>query len=67
MRSVEQNLVFHQYLSLLPANTLACPLKNYVSKKLTDFSLLKIFIMANICKWENLREIEQGIRSEKAL
>ena len=55
MKSVNQNLVFRQCLSILPTNILACPLMNYNAKKLTDFSLVKIFIMANLCKWETLR------------
>ncbi|AMQ07107.1 IS4 family transposase [Sporosarcina psychrophila] len=66
MKSVDENLVFRQYLSLLPVNILACPLMNYDAKKLTDFSLVKILIMANLCKWESLREIEEGIRSKKS-
>ena len=37
---------------------------NYDAKKLTDFSVVKIFIMASLCKWEDLRDIEIGIRSE---
>jgi hypothetical protein len=64
MKSVNQNLVFRQCLSFLPTNILACPLMNYNEKKLTDFSLVKTFIMANICKWESLRQIETGIRSD---
>jgi len=40
---------------------------NYEKKKLTDINLVKIFIISNLCKWENLREIEEGIRSKKAL
>lgn len=55
MTSVNQNLVFRQYLSNLPTNILACPLMNYNAKKLTDFSVVKIFIMANLCKWDSLR------------
>ena len=46
---------------------LACPLMNYEWKKLTDFSLLKILIMSSLCKWDNLREIEAAIRSNKSL
>ena len=51
MKSVDENLVFRQYLSLLPVTILACPLMNYDAKKLTDFSQVKILIMANLCKW----------------
>lgn len=64
MKSVNQNLVIRQYLSNLPTNILAYPLMNYDAKKLTDFSLVKIFIMANICKWGSLRIIETGIHSK---
>jgi len=67
MKSVDQKLVFRQYLSLLPTNVLSCPLMNYEWKKLTDFSLLKILIMSSLCKWDNLREIEAAIRSKKSL
>jgi hypothetical protein len=65
MTSVNQNLVFRQYLSNLPTNILACPLMNYDAKKLTDFSVVKIFIMASLCKWDSLRIIDTGIRSKK--
>lgn len=65
MKSVTQNLVFRQYLANLPINTLACPLFNYDAKKLSDLSVLKIFIMANLCKWNSLREIATGIRAKK--
>lgn len=67
MKSVDHKLVFRQYLSLLPTSVLACPLMNYEWKKLTDFSLLKILIMSRLCKWDNLREIEAAIRSNKSL
>ena len=67
MTSVNRNLVFRQYLSNLPTNILACPLMNYAAKKLADFSVVKIFIMASLCKWEDLRKIESGIRSGKKI
>jgi len=65
MTSVNRNLVFRQYLSNLPTNILACPLMNYDAKKLTDFSVVKIFIMASLCRWDSLRIIDTGIRSKK--
>ncbi|MCG7346590.1 IS4 family transposase [Sporosarcina sp. ACRSL] len=65
MKSVNHNLVFRQYLSKLPRNVLDCPLLNYDTKKVTDFSVVKIFIMAHICKWFSLRDIEIGVRSKK--
>lgn len=50
MKSVNQNLVFRQYLSKLPVNALDCPVLNYQTQKLTDLSVVKIFIMAQLCK-----------------
>lgn len=67
MKIIDQNLVLRQYLSWLPENRLACPLMNYEEKKLTDFNLVKLFVVSTLCKWESLREIEEGIRSKKAL
>lgn len=65
MKSVNQNLVFCQYLSNLPNNVLACPLFNYDARKLTDLAIVKIFIMANVCGWKSLRKIEIGIRAKR--
>nr|WP_144928803.1 hypothetical protein [Paenibacillus bovis] len=67
MNSVDQKLVFRQYLSLLPRNTFSCPLHNYDYKKLTDESLVKIFLLAGLFRWESLDEIEIGIRSKKQI
>ncbi|MHA6260948.1 IS4 family transposase [Sporosarcina sp. CAU 1771] len=67
MGIIDQNLVFRQYLSLLPVTKLACPLVNYDEKKLTDFSLVKAFVLSTICKWESHREIEENIRSNKSI
>lgn len=38
---------------------------NYNAKKANRFFYDKTFIMANLCKWESLRQIETGIRSSK--
>ncbi|PIC67278.1 hypothetical protein CSV71_05850 [Sporosarcina sp. P21c] len=40
---------------------------NYEEKKLTDFNLVKIFVISTLCKWESLREIEEGFRSKKPM
>ncbi|MBS4218562.1 IS4/IS5 family transposase, partial [Bacillus sp. FJAT-49711] len=63
MNSVDQDLVFRQYLSLLPATTLACPSHNYNFTKLSDESLVKIFLLSTLFRWGSLREIEVAIRS----
>lgn len=67
MTSVDQNIVFRQYLTMLPKNALACPIFNYNYKKLTDYALVMVFILANLFHWENLRGIETGIRSKVAI
>jgi len=67
MGSIDQNLVFRQYLSLLPVTKLACPLMNYDEKKLTDFALVKAFIVGSLCKWDSHREIAENIRSNNSL
>ncbi|MDW0116239.1 IS4 family transposase [Sporosarcina thermotolerans] len=64
MKSVNQNLVFRQLLSNLPENILACPIMNYDAKKITDFSIVKVFIMANVAQWKSHRQIEAGIQAE---
>lgn len=67
MDSIGQNTVFRQYLSLLPAARLACPLMNYDEKKLTELALVKAMILGIICKWDSHREIAENIRSHKSI
>ncbi|MEZ7171712.1 hypothetical protein [Sporosarcina sp. OR05] len=65
MKSVNPNLVFRQLLSNLPDSILACPLMNGTNK-ITDFSIVKLFIMANVAQWHSHRDIEAGIQSDEA-
>lgn len=65
MKSVNHNLVFRQHLSNIPKNALDCPLFNYDTRKLTDLSVVKAFILAILGKWESLRDIEIGLRANK--
>lgn len=67
MGSIDQNLVFRQYLSLLPTERLGCPLMNYEEKKLTALALVKTFLLSTLCKWESLREIEENIRANRSV
>ncbi|MBS4219169.1 IS4 family transposase, partial [Bacillus sp. FJAT-49711] len=53
--------------SLLPATTLACPSHNYNFTKLSDESLVKIFLLSTLFRWGSLREIEVAIRSKKQI
>ncbi|MBE1556213.1 hypothetical protein [Sporosarcina limicola] len=67
MKSVGQNIVFRQYLSLLPRSVLECPLVNYDYDKLSEYALVKSMIPANISRWRSWEEIEQGIRAKPAI
>jgi hypothetical protein len=63
--SVDHKLVFRQLLSYLPKSRLACPSYNYNYRKLTDDSLMRIFILSNLFQWKSLSQIEVAIRSKK--
>ncbi len=59
--------VIRQCLSLLPTETFSCPLLNYDQKKLTADSLIKIFVAAQLGKWESYADIEEKLRADKEL
>lgn len=67
MISVDQMTVFRQYLALLPTASLACLAKNSGYDKLHNDGLVKTFILANLLKWNSLRMIEGGIRSQSEI
>ncbi|MBT2571113.1 hypothetical protein [Planococcus sp. ISL-110] len=67
MISVDQMTIFRQYLALLPTASLACLAKNLGYDKLHDDGLVKAFILANLLKWNSLRMIESGIRSQSEI
>ncbi|MFS0576674.1 IS4 family transposase [Sporosarcina sp. 179-K 3D1 HS] len=67
MGSIDQNLVFRQILSLLPATRLACPLMNYDEKKLPDSALVKAFILGILFQWGSHRDISENIRARKSI
>ena len=64
-KSIGHKKVICQCLSLLPTDEFACPLLNYNYDKLSVDSLLKIFVAAQIGKWESYADIEEKIRSDK--
>ncbi len=67
MKSVDQDIVFRQYLSLLPRSVLECPLVNYDYDKLSEYALVKSMILANLFRWRSWEQIEQGIRAKPAI
>ena len=67
MGSIDRNLVFRQLLSMLPATRLACPLMNYDEKKLTDFALVKAFVLGILFQWNSLRDISEHISAHKSI
>ncbi|MDN4605920.1 hypothetical protein [Sporosarcina highlanderae] len=62
MKSVDQNIVARQYFSNLPPSRLECPLVNYAYEKLTEYSLVKALILADIMQWRSWETFEKGIR-----
>ena len=64
---LNQNTVIRQCLSLLPTEYLACPLLNYDMKKLSTEGLVKIFVAAQLGKWESYPEFEVNMRAHKDL
>ncbi|WP_033826646.1 IS4 family transposase [Bacillus andreraoultii] len=66
-KSIGHKKVICQCLSILPTDEFACPLLNYDYDKLSVDSLLKIFVAAQIGKWESYADIEEKIRSDKKL
>ena len=67
MKSVDQNIVFRQYLSLLPRSVLECPLVNYDYDKLSEYTLVKSMILAHVFRWTSWENIEKGLRSKPAI
>ncbi|MHA6259033.1 IS4 family transposase [Sporosarcina sp. CAU 1771] len=67
MKSVDQNIVFRQYLSLLPRSVLECPLVNYDYDKLSEYALVKSMILAHVFGWASWKNIEKGLRSKPAI
>ncbi|THE09349.1 IS4/IS5 family transposase, partial [Bacillus timonensis] len=64
---LNQNTVIRQCLSLLPTEYLACPLLNYDMKKLSTEGLVKIFVAAQLGKWESYPEFEVNMRAHNDL
>lgn len=56
--------VIRQCLSHLPLQDFSAPILDY-RKQLTTANLLKIFVTAQLLKWDSLSTIEQAIRSDQ--
>jgi hypothetical protein len=64
---VNQNSVISQCLSILPTENLACPVLNYDMKKLTTEALIKIFVAAQLGKWESYSDFAVKLHANKDL
>jgi hypothetical protein len=62
-KSIGQETVIRQCLSLLPTENFACPMINYRNYKLKTDALLKIFVAAQIEGWGSYAEMEENIRA----
>jgi hypothetical protein len=64
---INENTVIRQCLSLLPTKKLSCPLLNYDMKKLSTEALIKIFVAAQLDKWESYSSFEVKLGANKDL
>lgn len=64
---INENTVIRQCLSLLPTEKLSCPLLNYDMKKLSTEALIKIFVAAQLDKWESYSSFEVKMGANKDL
>ncbi|WP_404328411.1 IS4 family transposase [Mesobacillus maritimus] len=64
---ITENTVIRQCLSLLPTEYLTCPILNYDTKKLSIDGLIKIFVAAQLGKWESYPEFDIKMRAHKDL
>ncbi|MDT8863104.1 IS4 family transposase [Alkalihalobacillus sp. MEB130] len=62
MKSIVNVMLIRQCLSLLPLEKFACPLMNY-GKKLGADALIKIFVSAQLGKWESYEDMEEKLRA----
>lgn len=63
MKSIKQEKVFRQCLSLIPSEPLRCPLRDYRNYKLSTEALVKIFVMAQLGRWSSYEDIEEQLRA----
>lgn len=62
MKSIVNLTLIRQCLSMLPLEKFSCPLFNY-GFKLSAAALIKIFIAAQIGKWESYEDMEEKLRA----
>lgn len=62
-KSIGQEMLICQCLSLLPTGDFDCPLLDYGKYKLTTKSLLKIFIAAQLDQWSSYEHMEEKLRA----
>jgi hypothetical protein len=62
-KSIGHKKLISQCLSLLPTKTYSSPLLNYGYDKLSVEALMKIFVAAQLGKWESYEDMEERIRA----
>lgn len=66
-KSIGHKRLISQCLSQLPSEDYSDPLLNYENDKLTVEALMKIFVAAQLGKWETYKDIEEKIEAYKEL
>lgn len=62
-KSIGHKQLISQCLSVLPTEKFSCPLLNYGYDKLSIDALMKIFVAAQLDKWESYEEMEEKLRA----
>lgn len=62
-KSIGHKQLISQCLSILPTEPFSCPLLNYEYDKLSVDALMKIFVAAQLDKWESYEDMEERLRA----
>jgi len=63
IKSIGHKQLISQCLSVLPTETFSSPLLNYEYDKLSVDALMKIFVAAQLDKWESYEDMEEKLRA----
>lgn len=65
--SVPDLSTIRQCLSMLPLGHFSSPFLDYRIQKLKSVNLIKLFVTAQLCKWESLRHIQLELKADGEL
>ncbi len=62
-KSIGQEMLICQCLSILPTKDFECPLIDYRKTKLSTKSLIKTFVAAQLDQWSSYEHMEEELRA----